>query len=120
LTIPDKRYSADCHRPVTTFEHLLKDYQQGADYSRIQHYEEWLRLVVKIKDEAEIKKTIAGMLDSKEDIYYNVWTNIHYHVWTRKAFQKLLVGLTSLFPYEIVLRERNLTEVISILRKKAI
>ena len=40
LSIPDKRYSFDADRPVTSIEHLLKDYQEGPEWSKKQHFEE--------------------------------------------------------------------------------
>jgi SAM-dependent methyltransferase len=48
LSIPDKRYSFDADRPVTSIEHLLKDYQEGPEWSKKQHFEEWIRYIDKI------------------------------------------------------------------------
>ena len=38
-SIPDKRFSFDCDREKTQFEHLVRDDEMGAENSRIKHYE---------------------------------------------------------------------------------
>ena len=45
LALPDKRYTFDKKRPVTPLEHLFKDYHEGPEHSKRQHFEEWVSLV---------------------------------------------------------------------------
>ena len=59
LALPDKRCSFDVDRPVTPFEHLLRDYHEGPAWSRRQHFEEWTRLVNKVLDDEEAERQIA-------------------------------------------------------------
>src|SRR5437763_6623860 len=43
--VPDKRYTFDFRRPVTTLEHMVSDHEHGPARSRNQHYDEWARRV---------------------------------------------------------------------------
>jgi len=38
MCVPDKRYTFDRDRPVTPFEPLIKDYTEGAAWSRAGHF----------------------------------------------------------------------------------
>ena len=43
--VPDKRYTFDFRRRPTPVEHMVADYEGGAEASRADHYLEWSRLV---------------------------------------------------------------------------
>ena len=58
LAVPDKRYTFDVDRPVTSTDHLLRDHREGPEGSRRGHYEEWARLVDKA-EEPEAHATAA-------------------------------------------------------------
>src|SRR5512136_777634 len=45
LAVPDKRFTFDRERPLTSVEHLLRDHEIGPTSSRLQHLEEWTRIV---------------------------------------------------------------------------
>lgn len=81
LTIPDKRFTFDVRRPETTFEHLLRDYREGAEWSRFGHHEEAHRLILGITDEKQIRRHMEGMADA------------HYHVWTQIDILEMVVRL---------------------------
>jgi SAM-dependent methyltransferase len=111
LTIPDKRYTFDADRPVTTVEHVLKDYEEGPSWSRRGHFEEWVRLVNKVEDgrgAAERVEELLGMDYS-----------IHFHVWTQAEMFELLQALRSRlgggFDTELFLK--NADECVFVLRK---
>src|SRR5712691_699882 len=38
--VPDKRYSFDVDRPLTSFEHLVRDDREGPAWSRLEHFRE--------------------------------------------------------------------------------
>src|SRR6185503_12234433 len=59
LAIPDKRYSFDLDRPITPLAHIMRDYREGPEWSRRQHFEEWTRLVNKVRDERAAEEEIA-------------------------------------------------------------
>ncbi len=44
LVVPDKQYTFDQHRPYTTFEHLLDDYERNVGEDDMTHLEEILSL----------------------------------------------------------------------------
>lgn len=81
LSIPDKRYTFDKWRPVTTIEHLRNDYYKGPEASREGHLREWV----------ELKEGKTGG-DAQERL--QEWRNnkfgIHYHVWTGKEILETL------------------------------
>lgn len=110
LAVPDKRYSFDIDRPVTSFEHIVKDYEEGPGWSRMEHFKEWARLVNKV-DESEVEKQVAKLMA----IDYS----IHYHVFTQAEitdfFSKIRNVLKYNFEYELILKYG--TEVIVVLRK---
>lgn len=113
LSIPDKRYSFDLDRPITSIEHLLKDYQKGPDWSKREHFDDWLKYVKKIKDDTEVEQEILRFMRTNPPI--------HYHVWTQTELIELLVTLRKKlqFNFEVELFVKNMGEVIVILRKTA-
>jgi predicted SAM-dependent methyltransferase len=109
LALPDKRCSFDVDRPVTPFEHLLRDYHEGPAWSRRQHFEEWTRLVNKVLDDEEAERQVALNLEMDY--------SIHYHVWTQAEMFELVVELRKMVSFELELSLKNGGEVIFILRK---
>jgi hypothetical protein len=109
LAIPDKRCSFDIDRPVTPLEHILRDYEEGPAWSRRQHFEEWTRLVNKVRDDREAENEIEHNM--------SIDYSIHYHVWTQAEMLELVVALRKKVSFELELCLRKETEVIFILRK---
>lgn len=109
LAIPDKRRSFDADRHVTPFEHILRDYNEGPDWSRRGHFEEWTRLVNKVEDDEEAEREIA--LNMSMDY------SIHYHVWTQTEMLELIVSMRKMISFELEICLKNDAEVIFILRK---
>lgn len=110
LAIPDKRATFDHARPLTSLEHLICDYNEGPEWSRKSHFEEWAKLVDKLPEEK-----IAARVQQLIEIDYS----IHFHVWTQVEFLELILYCkTNLsFPFEIELLQKNGIEFITILRK---
>jgi ubiquinone/menaquinone biosynthesis C-methylase UbiE len=109
LAIPDKRNSFDSDRPVTTLEHVIRDYEEGPAWSRRGHFEEWTKLVNKVEDDEEAEKQIALNL--------SIDYSIHYHVWTQAEMLELVLALRKMISFELELCLKNEAEVIFILRK---
>ncbi|MBW4487070.1 MAG: methyltransferase domain-containing protein [Trichocoleus desertorum ATA4-8-CV12] len=111
LAIPDKRYTFDRDRSVTPVEHILRDYEEGPEWSRRQHFEEWIRIVNKIEDDVEAHVNHLMTIDY----------SIHYHVWTQTEFLELLLAVkkTLSVEFEIELFCKNVDEMIVIMRKGA-
>ena len=109
LAIPDKRYTFDRERPVTTIEHLMRDFHEGPGWSRRGHYEEWARLVDKIADPAGRERQVETLLARR--------AAIHFHVWTQAELVDLVAALRRLWPFDVELMFKRDNEVLFILRK---
>lgn len=110
LAIPDKRFTFDKNRPVTSIEHLIRDYKEGPAWSRRQHYEEW---VTKISENGvqDVEKEINSLIDTGY--------SIHFHVWTQAEMFELLTTLHRDFKidFDVLVSFQNKKEVIFILKK---
>jgi GT2 family glycosyltransferase/SAM-dependent methyltransferase len=108
IAVPDKRFTFDRNRPVTTLDHLLRDYQEGPAWSRAGHFEEWATLA----EDVNVRGRSAQEL---MDFDYS----IHFHVWTQSEVLELFAAMQTrcglAFEIEAVLK--NAIEVILILRK---
>jgi len=111
IALPDKRQCFDVDRPETTFEHLMKDYKEGPDWSRKAHFEEWSRLVNKVSDGYEVKENVARLMEMDY--------SIHYHVFTPDTILEFFSKVKDVlhFPFEYEVFYRNGAEVIIILRR---
>jgi predicted SAM-dependent methyltransferase len=113
MAVPDKRHTFDKYRPVTTIDHLLKDYQKGPEWSRFSHFEEWVKYVNNISEKEAMDAQISHLLA----IDYS----IHYHVWTKNTLDDFLLTLINQlhFPMEVEFSmfKREHGESIFILRK---
>jgi GT2 family glycosyltransferase/predicted SAM-dependent methyltransferase len=113
LAVPDKRYTFDCHRPVTPLAHLLRDHADGPGWSRADHFAEWVRLVNQVRDETAASQQTAQLM--AEDY------SIHFHVWTQGEFLELLAAVKReiLTDFDVELFLKHGHEMIFILRKTA-
>jgi predicted SAM-dependent methyltransferase len=111
MAVPDKRYTFDIDRPVTAFEHIVRDYREGPAWSREGHFREWVRLVEHVQDE---EKAAVRMKELLAMSY-----SIHYHVWTQGELLDLVASLRKdfQFPWEQELVMKGEGEVILVLRK---
>ena len=113
MALPDKRMTFDVDRPVTPFEHLMKDYTQGPDWSKRDHFREAIREIVGITEPDRIERCI--------DREIREVGNTHYHVWRQEdmltfaARLKTDVGLD--VEVEAYVSSPELGEGILILRK---
>ncbi len=112
LCIPDKRHTFDSDRPVTTFEHLLRDYREGPAWSRRTHYEEWAKFVDRLADLSAVKDRMEELLRQQY--------SIHFHVWTINEMIELFQRAPAVarVPAEIDCVVRSEGEVILLLRKQ--
>jgi predicted SAM-dependent methyltransferase len=109
LAAPDQRRTFDRERPLTSIEHLERDYREGPGWSRTGHFEEWARLVDHVDD-------VPGRVRQLMDMDYS----IHFHVWTSDSFRSFLEHVEDTRPgtsFEIVEFVENEFEFVAILRK---
>lgn len=110
LAVPDKRFTFDHRRPITTLDHLVRDHEEGPAWSRRAHYEEWAALA---EDENTRGRTAQELLDQGY--------SIHFHVWTQADLMDFLtfVARTYGLAYSVELMLMNQFEVLVLLRKDA-
>ena len=109
LAIPDKRYTFDINRPITPYEHLLRDYNEGPEWSKRSHCEEWVQLVEKVQDENAAKK--------RTDEIIKTGYSIHFHAWTQTEIIELFQNMKARIGFDFELISKNGGEVILVLRK---
>jgi predicted SAM-dependent methyltransferase len=110
LAVPDKRRTFDIDREVTPLQHILRDLEEGPEWSRVQHFSDWAQHV----DHAPDAEEHAARL--MQDDY-----SIHFHVWTPDAFTELLEHARDelAMPFSIEQLQPNQHEFIAILRRSA-
>jgi len=84
MAVPDKRYTFDVERPVTTLDHLIADEENGPELSKDAHYEEYARF---------ISQTPGATTEERKQWLLDHDYSIHFHVWTPAAFAELLTYL---------------------------
>ena len=111
IALPDKRYTFDVDRPVTPFEHILKDYREGPEQSKVDHFKEWVGAVSKIHNPVEAEKAVQEIMEKDY--------SIHFHVWTQTEMLEMFVMLIKHFQLslnvEVCLKQHQ--EFIMLLRK---
>lgn len=109
MAVPDKRFTFDVDRPCTTLDHVLRDFSEGPEWSKRQHYEEWTRLVNKRRDPSQANAETQHLIDMKY--------SIHFHVWSAPELLDLVQALRRIAQFELELFLRNRMESLIILRK---
>ena len=108
LAVPDKRFTFDVDRPATPIEHLIRDYTDGPEWSRHQHFEEWVRLV---------NKQPENRVDANVGYLMSIDYSIHFHVWRAVDLLEFMQTLHRFAAFELELFRRNGFESLLILRK---
>lgn len=109
LALPDKRYSFDAERQVTSLDHVIRDFQEGPEWSRKTHFDEWVRYFCKVEDPVEHEQEVSKLMAMD--------FSIHYHVWSQKEMVELVLFIQSVHACEIELMLKCGKEFIFILRK---
>ena len=92
IAVPDKDFTFDRHRSVTSFEHLWGDFQNGVTENSDEHYLDFLRSAAPhVFMESEEK--IAG------HIRYSRLRREHAHAWTSRSFREFLTRSVELLGY---------------------
>lgn len=110
LTLPDKRFTFDEHRPRHDFDHVLRDFQEGPTVSRNQHYQEAAKHYENLDGEAADKWVRENEANGSD---------IHFHVWTQADMFELLSRLQIQlgFPFDIEAMSKTGLEAIFVLKK---
>jgi predicted SAM-dependent methyltransferase len=112
MAVPDRRFTFDHDRQVTPVSHLRRDHEEGPDWSRRQHYEEWALF----HDHVAATEVSLRADDLQRRRY-----SIHYHVWTPSAFLDFLIDCRQSLelPLELEAVERNDHEFVVIMSRGA-
>lgn len=110
LAIPDKRFTFDADRPVTTLDHIFRDYEEGPAGSRMQHFEEWATLVDKVETD-KVRDHAERLMAIDYSIHFHVWTQSEMFEWIAAA--QRIPG----FVFDVELFLKNPGECIWVLRK---
>jgi hypothetical protein len=110
LAVPDKDKTFDRRRPATSLDHLVRDYQNGPEWSRFDHYLEWASLKENLPEE----RANAHARDLMAAEY-----RIHFHVWRKADFLSVLDYLRITLHQPFIVREaaQGRHEFIVILQK---
>jgi SAM-dependent methyltransferase len=83
IAIPDKEYTFDRGRELTSWEHLWSDYQNDVRVSSDEHYESFLRSAAPhvFREPPENLKVHVQLSRNRRE---------HAHVWTSASFQRFL------------------------------
>jgi predicted SAM-dependent methyltransferase len=111
LAVPDKRHTFDKTRALTPFEHLVRDHEEGPDWSRRDHYHEVVTVTESVAEEERIRARLDDLMGKRY--------SIHFHVWTHTSFLVFLCATAERYqlPFEIELAMRNGMESIFVLRR---
>lgn len=101
LSAPDKEYTYDKGRELTTFEHLWDDYQNNVTESDDEHYLDFLRSAgphVFEQDPIHLPAQIARVRERRE----------HAHVWNSASFEAFMAEALSRLDLTPQLLTKNL------------
>jgi SAM-dependent methyltransferase len=83
LVLPHRDRNNDCHREITTLEHLIKDYENHVAFNDEFHFNDWWTNVVE-------KNLMPGHYQHLEKKDLLDTCSIHHHVWNEDKMKELL------------------------------
>lgn len=121
--VPDKRYTFDFRRPLTTLEHVILDHEEGPRRSRREHFDEWTLYNGGADEdranddsfEAFAQRAAREARRLEADDY-----SIHTHVWTQATFLELVLHCRAVLgeAFDIEAASRRTMEFVIVLRKR--
>jgi predicted SAM-dependent methyltransferase len=104
IALPDKRFTFDVKRPITPFDHVLRDYRINREVEDREMYEEYRNFV-------DVAFNVDAALQTGADIHHHVWTQAEVLEFFIEARRRL--G----WPLEIELFGKQGIEVVLVLQK---
>lgn len=120
ISAPDKDFTFDKPRDLTSFEHLLEEYRQGISQVTDEHYLDFLRGVhpeVFQQDEERLRQAVESVKNRRE--HAHVWDSATFEDFLHKAFDVLEIragkrfesgGRENSFEYFSVWEKRAVTQ----------
>lgn len=90
ISAPDKDFTFDKPRDLTSFEHLLEEYRQGVSQVTDEHYLDFLHGVhpeVFQQDEERLRQAVESVKNRRE--HAHVWDSASFEDFLHKAFDVL-------------------------------
>ena len=108
IAAPDKRYSFDKQRPLTSVKHIFKDHEGGPAQSKNDHLWEWAAMVQGLQGQAATDWIQAFDPDDMR---------IHYHVWDADSFIEFISAavITYRLPLKLIHSASAANEVVVVL-----
>ncbi len=115
LVVPELTATWDRMRPSTTLEHMLADWKDGGEGTRLQAYIEHTRYVHPLLTgetipEHQIETTARAVMDAGMDL--------HVHAWQTRGFRELLDHLAPRLGFEVVAELTNVSENLFVLHRR--
>lgn len=112
MAVPDKRYTFDMNRKITTYKHLEDEHKSFPAKKFLRaHCQEIATETEGAKNIKKIKERVKYLIDSNYSIHYHVWTQKELVEFFYKTAEKYDLNL------EIEAIANNVHEVIFIIRK---
>lgn len=110
LILPNKIGNFDRHRPITTFEHILEDYNAQMTEDDLTHIEEVIALTDFVQNMSETEKEDFRQqcLDNFNNRY------LHHHVFDLALMQKMM----DFIGFECIQKDENTYNLCLLARKK--
>lgn len=108
IALPDKRFTFDKERPITPVWHVVRDFREGPEWSRHEHYVDYVVHVDRARD-----------VPAQVDDYERRAQNIHFHVWDFAAMRAMFDYASALPEIGLIIvhSQQNRSEAVFILRK---
>jgi predicted SAM-dependent methyltransferase len=79
LAVPDKRFTFDRDRPTTSLDHLVRDHEEGPEWSKETHFLEWVRFVEPTfgrvyPTDAAVSTRVRQLMEMDYSIHFHNWT----------------------------------------------
>jgi SAM-dependent methyltransferase len=113
LALPDKRFTFDQNRPVTSLAHVIGDEKDGGKSTMLDAYKEW---AVICHDWGSSKPT-EEQIDQQARAWLPENADLHFHVWDDLAFRAMIAHICDNMGAEALAIVPVMNENIAILRK---
>lgn len=116
MAIPDKRYTFDNPRKITTLDHFANDYIDGAAKTEYEHYFDFVKHTSHGKNKSD--NDIPDVIKSLKERNFS----IHFHVWDHQSMIEFFCMLKNRFNFKFeilvtVAAQKYSNESIFILKK---
>lgn len=109
--MPDKRFTFDIKRELTSFNHLIKDNTDLGQSFKYNNFYEAIKSGNESLGDVEIEKKVSELMKKNY--------SLHYHVWDSNSYFRFISDLNCYlaYPFEVKHLQSNGDEIISIIEK---